>query len=107
MFSVAAATQGMDEAVTNGGNLFWAPQFGLVTTPGSPNAGQNQWLLGLVAGAPYLACFVLGCWLTTPLNYWFGRRGTIFITATVSALACIWSACTNSVSSCFISLRKR
>ncbi|SCV74687.1 BQ2448_7716 [Microbotryum intermedium] len=93
---------GMDESVTNGANLFWAPQFGLDTAATlangqvNANAGKNQWLLGLTAGAPYLACAVLGCWLTSPLNRFFGRRGAIFITATVSALACIWSGVTNS-----------
>ncbi|GAA5939641.1 hypothetical protein JCM3775_002075 [Rhodotorula graminis] len=94
--SMAAAVQGMDESVTNGANLFWAPQFGLNTAEGAPNASTNEWYLGLVNGAPYLACAVLGCWLTAPLNTWLGRRGTIFLTATISALTCIWSACTNS-----------
>ncbi|KAM0751462.1 hexose transport-related protein, partial [Meredithblackwellia eburnea MCA 4105] len=94
--SIAAAVQGMDESVTNGANLFWAPQFGLDTAVGSADAGKHQWLLGLTNGAPYLACAVLGCWLTAPLNNWFGRRGAIFVTALISALACIWSACTNS-----------
>ncbi|GAA5820262.1 hypothetical protein JCM3770_002444 [Rhodotorula araucariae] len=94
--SMAAAVQGMDESVTNGANLFWAPQFGLITDKDAPNAGTNQWILGLVNGAPYLACAILGCWLTAPLNNWFGRRGAIFITATLSALTCIWSACVNS-----------
>ncbi|TNY22033.1 hexose transport-related protein [Rhodotorula diobovata] len=94
--SMAAAVQGMDESVTNGANLFWAPQFGLITTSGTPNAGRNQWYLGLVNGAPYLCCGLIGCWLTAPLNNWLGRRGTIFVTATISALTCIWSACTNS-----------
>ncbi|GAA5967400.1 hypothetical protein JCM21900_001041 [Sporobolomyces salmonicolor] len=94
--SMAAAVQGMDESVTNGANLFWAPQFGLHTGAGAPNAGKNEWLLGLVNGAPYLCCAVLGCWLTAPLNNWLGRRGTIFVTALLSALTCIWSGCTNS-----------
>ncbi|GAA5872632.1 hypothetical protein JCM1840_004859 [Sporobolomyces johnsonii] len=94
--SMAAAVQGMDESVTNGANLFWAPQFGLHTGAGAPDSGKNEWLLGLVNGAPYLCCAVLGCWLTAPLNNWLGRRGAIFVTALLSALACIWSGCTNS-----------
>ncbi|GAA5951467.1 hypothetical protein JCM3765_005943 [Sporobolomyces pararoseus] len=92
--SMCAAVQGMDESVTNGANL--APQFGLITTAGTPDAGRNQWLLGLVNGAPYLCCAVLGCWLTAPLNNWLGRRGTIFLTAALSALTCIWMGVTNS-----------
>lgn len=55
MCSISAAVQGMDESVTNGANLFWAPQFGLDTSSGAPNADRNQWLLGLTAGAPYVS----------------------------------------------------
>ena len=43
-----------------------------------------------------LCCAILGCWLTEPLNHWFGRRGTIFICALISFLACIWQGVTNS-----------
>lgn len=56
---------------------------------------QNR-ILGIVISAPYLCCGVLGCWLTDPLNYYFGRRGTIFITALLSGLTCIWQGVTNS-----------
>ncbi|BGP49476.1 hypothetical protein JCM10450v2_005367 [Rhodotorula kratochvilovae] len=94
--SLAAAVQGMDESVTNGANLFWAPQFGLVTGEGAPNASQNQWLLGLVNGAPYLCCAVLSCWLSSPVNRLLGRRGAMFISNLISSLGCIWSAVTNS-----------
>ncbi|KAM0790923.1 hypothetical protein ACM66B_004230 [Microbotryomycetes sp. NB124-2] len=87
--SVAAAVQGMDESVTNGANLFWPETLGLGTT------GRDEWLLGLTNSAPYLCCAVLGCWLTSPLNNRFGRRGAIFITAIISFLACFWQAFTN------------
>ncbi|KAL5631975.1 hypothetical protein ACGC1H_000116 [Rhizoctonia solani] len=89
--SMAAAVQGMDETVINGANLFWPKQFGI-----GSNSGRDQWLLGLVASAPYLCCAVLGCWLTDPMNRLFGRRGTIFITATLSWLTCFWQGVTNS-----------
>ncbi|ELU45113.1 proton myo-inositol cotransporter [Rhizoctonia solani AG-1 IA] len=92
--SMAAAVQGMDETVINGANLFWPRQFGLF--PDEPGRGRDQWLLGLVASAPYLCCAVLGCWLTDPMNRMFGRRGTIFITATLSWLTCFWQGVTNS-----------
>ncbi|GAA5983984.1 hypothetical protein JCM11641_001416 [Rhodosporidiobolus odoratus] len=94
--SMAAAVQGMDESVTNGANLFWPTQFGLHTGEGVPNSDSNEWIIGVVNGAPYLCCAILGCWLTSPLNKMLGRRGTIFVTALISALTCIWSACTNS-----------
>ncbi|KAJ3487689.1 hypothetical protein NLI96_g3365 [Meripilus lineatus] len=56
--SLAAAVQGMDEAVINGANLFFTDQFGL-----DQSSGRNQWLLGLVNSAPYhlfVARFILG-----------------------------------------------
>lgn len=94
--SMAAATQGMDESVTNGANLFWAPQFGLITAKGTPGASRNQWLLGLTAGSPYLCCAVLGCWLTSPVNKVMGRRYAMALAAAISFIGCIWSACVNS-----------
>ncbi|BGP56392.1 hypothetical protein JCM8202v2_004010 [Rhodotorula sphaerocarpa] len=94
--SLAAAVQGMDESVTNGANLFWAPQFGLLTDKGVPGASRNQWLLGLTAGAPYLCCAVLGCWLTAPVNKVLGRRYAMFASSLISFLGCIWSGCVDS-----------
>ncbi|KZT29044.1 hypothetical protein NEOLEDRAFT_1057552 [Neolentinus lepideus HHB14362 ss-1] len=100
--SMAACVQGMDESVINGANLFFAPQFGINPNSGDANAGRNQWLLGLVNSAPYLCCAVLGCWLTDPLNKIFGRRGTIFIAAVFSFVACIWQGVTNSWEHLFV-----
>ncbi|GAA5939644.1 hypothetical protein JCM3775_002076 [Rhodotorula graminis] len=90
--SMSAAIQGMDESVTNGANLFWPQQFGIDTAA----RDNDQWILGFINGAPYLACALLGCWISAPLNRLLGRRGTIFVTALVSALTCIWMACVNS-----------
>ncbi|OXB38861.1 hypothetical protein LQV05_004016 [Cryptococcus neoformans] len=95
--SVAAAVQGMDESVISGAQLFYPEQFGIGSTNPDPRyANNHEWLEGLVNGAPYLCCAVLGCWLTAPLNKYFGRRGTIFITAFFSFITCIWSACMNN-----------
>ncbi|MCJ1295293.1 hypothetical protein MMC34_006855 [Xylographa carneopallida] len=89
--STCAAVQGMDETVVNGGQLFYGPQFGI-----GGKDSRSTWLLGLVNSAPYLCCAFIGCWLTVPFNNVFGRRGTIFITCTFSALACFWQAFTNT-----------
>ncbi|KAH9839427.1 uncharacterized protein C8Q71DRAFT_846982 [Rhodofomes roseus] len=91
--SMAAAVQGMDEAVINGANLFFAPQFGIGSVG---DQSRNQWLLGLVNSAPYLCCGLIGCWVSAPLNKYFGRRGTIFISAFVSFATCIWQGVTNT-----------
>lgn len=53
-------------------------------------------LTGLIVGAPYLACAVLGCWLTEPLNRYLARRGTIFISCVIAAVASIWEGVANS-----------
>ncbi|KAJ3852296.1 MFS sugar transporter [Lentinula lateritia] len=98
--SMAAAVQGMDESVINGANLFFATQFGIDVK--ANDNGKNQWLLGLVNSAPYLCCAILGCWLTDPLNRFLGRRGTIFLTAMVSFLTCIWQGVTNSWEHLFV-----
>ncbi|OBZ66984.1 Arabinose-proton symporter [Grifola frondosa] len=100
MCSLAAAVQGMDESVINGANLFYAPQFGI--DPNSGNTSRNQWLLGLVNSAPYLCCGLFSCWLSAPMNKYFGRRGTIFISATLSFLTCIWQGVTNSWEHLFV-----
>ncbi|KIO03605.1 hypothetical protein M404DRAFT_26914 [Pisolithus tinctorius Marx 270] len=91
MSSLAAAVQGMDEAVINGAQLFYPSQFGMDTT-----TSRGSWLLGVVNSAPYLCCATLSCWLTHPLNQWLGRKKTIFVTCLISFLTCIWSALTNT-----------
>ncbi|KAK9452060.1 uncharacterized protein V1518DRAFT_49370 [Limtongia smithiae] len=89
--SLAAAVQGMDETVINGANLFFPSQFGI-----GSDSGRDTWLVGLVNSAPYLCCAVAGCWVSDPLNRFFGRRGTIFISCFIAAATCIWSACTDT-----------
>ncbi|KAK0639339.1 hypothetical protein B0T16DRAFT_463028 [Cercophora newfieldiana] len=89
--SICAAVQGMDETVVNGAQSFYKHAFGIGT-----KSERDTWLLGLTNAAPYLCCAFLGCWLTDPLNKKFGRRGTIFITCGISALACFWQAFTNT-----------
>lgn len=78
--------------MVNGAQLFYSKQFGI----DDENDPRQMWLLGLVNSAPYLCCAVLGCWITVPLNNRFGRKGTIFVTCSISAMACLWQAFTNS-----------
>ncbi|KAK4242093.1 hypothetical protein C8A03DRAFT_40516 [Achaetomium macrosporum] len=89
--SLCAAVQGMDETVVNGAQIFYKDVFGIGT-----DSQRDTWLLGLLNGAPYLCCAVIGCWLTDPMNRLFGRRGTIFVSCLISALACFWQAFTNT-----------
>lgn len=79
-------------AYPSGAQLFYPTQFGI----NAKDSQRNQWLEGLVNGSPYLCCGVIGCWMTDPLNRWFGRKGTIMISCFISFATCIWSACTNT-----------
>ncbi|KAJ0304153.1 hypothetical protein COL516b_006043 [Colletotrichum fioriniae] len=89
--SFCAVVQGMDETVVNGAQSFYKKQFGI-----GEETERDTWLLGLTNSAPYLCCAVIGCWLTEPMNKRFGRRGTVFISCLISALACFWQAFTNT-----------
>ena len=74
----------MDQSAVNGAQAFYFPYF---------NIGEERvWLRGLINGAPYLCSAVIGCWSTKPLNYFFGRRGCIFISCFISIAASLWMA---------------
>lgn len=77
-------------------------EFGIDDSTGAPNAAHNQWIVGLVNSAPYIASALLGCWLCDPLNYVLGRRGTIFIAAIFCLLGPIGSAFTRNWHELFI-----
>jgi MFS family permease len=66
---------------TNGANLSFPEAFGLDAPEGTANYERDFWIIGLVNSAPYIASAFLGCWLSDPCNHYFGRRGTIFISA--------------------------
>ncbi|KAF2161917.1 hypothetical protein M409DRAFT_58694 [Zasmidium cellare ATCC 36951] len=95
MSSLAAAVQGMDESVNNGAQAFYLEELN-VSPSDRFSQSMQQNLTGLIVGAPYLACALLGCWLTEPLNRVFARRGTIFISCFIAAVASIWEGVANS-----------
>ncbi|KAL6866773.1 sugar transporter domain-containing protein [Trichoderma novae-zelandiae] len=97
MCSMAAAVQGMDETVNNGAQALYLADLDIAgpnVTRFSQSMQDN--LTGLVVGAPYLCCAILGCWLTEPLNRVLGRRGTIFLSCLIAAVASIWEGVANS-----------
>ena len=85
--AMGAAVQGMDETVINGANLFYPKELGL-----GAKTKRNDWLQGLVNGAPYLCCAGVSCWTTDFLNNRFGRKKVIFITCCISAITCFLQA---------------
>ncbi|KAL1859684.1 hypothetical protein VTK73DRAFT_7502 [Phialemonium thermophilum] len=97
MCSIAAAVQGQDETVNNGAQALYLSELDVAgpnVTRFSPSMQEN--LTGLVVGAPYLCCAIIGCWITEPLNRLLGRRGTIFVSCFVAAVASIWEGVANS-----------
>ncbi|CAI7622207.1 unnamed protein product [Penicillium viridicatum] len=94
MCSLAAAVQGMDETVNNGAQAIYFAEDQLNIT--------SKNIRGLVVGAPYLACAIIGCWLTEPLNRLFARRGTIFISCLIAAVASVWEGVANTWVNLFI-----
>ncbi|KAL9628992.1 MAG: hypothetical protein Q9204_005533 [Flavoplaca sp. TL-2023a] len=80
----SAIVQGMDQSAVNGAQAFYFPYFGI--------GDDRVWLQGLINGAPYLCSAVIGCWSTKPLNYYLGRRGTIFVSCFISIAASLWMA---------------
>ncbi|PYH92608.1 galactose-proton symport [Aspergillus ellipticus CBS 707.79] len=88
--SIGAAVQGWDQTGSNGANLSFPVALGIPET--GPHASRNQWLVGVVNAAPYMASAVIGCWLSDPANRFLGRRGAIFISAIFCLLSPIGSA---------------
>jgi MFS family permease len=76
---LGAMVQGWDEAAVDGAQLSYLAPFGF-----SDGLITADYRVGLINSAPYLCC-VLSCWFTQPLNAKLGRRGTIFVTAIISA----------------------
>lgn len=116
MSSLAAATQGMDETANNGAVAIYpqvrdsthsmiailqSQRLGItIENLGSQAMVDN--ITGLVVGAPYLACAILGCWLTEPLNRVLARRGTIFLSCFIAAVASIWEGLVHSWPNLFV-----
>ncbi|KAI0456017.1 sugar transporter-domain-containing protein [Xylaria acuta] len=89
--SIGAAVQGWDQEGSNGANLTFPQQFGI----GSQST-HDVFLVGLINSAPYIGSALLGCWCSDPLNNYFGRRGTIFISAIFCLITPIGGAVTQN-----------
>ncbi|KAM3511860.1 hypothetical protein MY11210_004478 [Beauveria gryllotalpidicola] len=81
MCSIGAAVQGWDQTGANGATIFFPSYYGI-----GGDSAREQILVGLINAAPYIGSAFIGCWVSDPLNNYFGRRGTIWF----SAHFCIW-----------------
>ncbi|KAJ1026592.1 hypothetical protein NDA13_003969 [Ustilago tritici] len=71
---IGAATQGWDQTGSNSANLSFPQESGIPESgPGlsEADAQKNQWIVGVVNAAPYIASALPGCWLSDPLHNWF------------------------------------
>ncbi|EXJ82823.1 hypothetical protein A1O3_06638 [Capronia epimyces CBS 606.96] len=73
--AVGAATQGWDQTGSNGANLSFPQEFGLIHT------GRDEWVVGIINAIIFLTAGLIGAWIVDPLNHYLGRRGEIFLTA--------------------------
>ncbi|KAI0518483.1 sugar transporter-domain-containing protein [Xylaria bambusicola] len=89
--SIGAAVQGWDQEGSNGANLTFPLQFGI-----GSNSTHDVFLVGLINSAPYIGSALIGCWCSDPLNNYFGRRGTIFISAIFCLITPIGGAVTQN-----------
>ncbi|CUS11763.1 unnamed protein product [Tuber aestivum] len=97
MCSLGAAVQGWDEQVSPSlSAVFWPLLLANTFYQKAFDIADNRWLYGLVNSAPYLCCAVVGCWLTEPLNHYFGRRGTIFISCMISSVTSLGQGLTQT-----------
>lgn len=81
--ALSAAVQGMDETVINGAMLFYPSVLGL-----GSGSKRDNWIEGLINGAPYLCCAGFSCWTTDWLNNRLGRKNVIFYACVISAVTC-------------------
>lgn len=82
---IAESCSGFVQSSLNGASMY-RNQFGLKSDSdqvcqGQAGIGPDGWKLGAVNGAPFLFAALIGCPLSLPVNYWFGRRGGIFLAA--------------------------
>ena len=100
---IAAIVQGWSQASIIGANLQWPYAFGLQTEEGVSETITNFWIFGAVNAITYFAASSIGCWLSDPLNeYFWGRRGALFIAGLFTFTASIGSAFTYSWKTLFV-----
>lgn len=85
------STQGWDQTGSNAANLSFPVEFGIDSQEGS-----DPWKVGAINSIIFLSGGAIGCWLSDPFNYLFGRRGEIFISAVILFTTPIGSACAQS-----------
>jgi len=105
---------GWDQTGSGGAKLSFPQELGIGAQRGERNGERDSWIVRLISAAPYIDRIRLpvclpgspvetvahphrsGCWLSDPLTFHFGRRGTIFFSAVFWLLSVIGAACTQT-----------
>ncbi|KAH8722510.1 sugar transporter-like protein [Phaeosphaeriaceae sp. PMI808] len=74
--AIGAATQGWDQTGSNGANLSFPREFGLLD-----QGARGEWIIGIINSIIFLTAGLIGAFIVDPLNKYLGRRGEIFFTA--------------------------
>lgn len=88
--AIGAATQGWDQTGSNGANLSFPEEFGLL------GSDWGEWIIGLINSIIFLTAGLIGAFIVDPLNKYLGRRGEICLTAICLTATPIGSACAQS-----------
>jgi hypothetical protein len=88
--AIGAATQGWDQTGSNGANLSFPEEFGIL------EGEKNEWIVGLINSIIFLTAGLIGAFIVDPLNKYLGRRGEIFLTGIILTVTPIGSACAQS-----------
>ncbi|KAJ7845162.1 hypothetical protein B0H14DRAFT_2186687, partial [Mycena olivaceomarginata] len=73
--AVGAAMQGWDQTGSNGVNLSFPEEFGIV------GMGTDEWIVSTVNSIIFLSAGLVGAWIVDPLNHYLSRHDEIFLTA--------------------------
>jgi hypothetical protein len=100
---IGAIVQGWSQASIIGANLQWPYAFDLQEDYKDLGTIKNFWIFGGVNAITYFAASSIGAWLSDPLNeYFWGRRGALFIASFFTFAASIGSAFTYSWKTLFV-----
>lgn len=71
---------GFVQSSFNGATLY-KQEWGIDDPVGNTANEANDWRLGAANASPWFFAALVGCPLSLPVNYWFGRKGGIGIAA--------------------------
>ena len=75
----------------NAANIAWPKEFGI-----DPATNYGNWIFAIVNAGVYFSSALFGCWLSDPLNNFFGRRGCVLFAAVFSFTSSLGASVTQT-----------